>query len=779
MNRFAVVAAVLFLSLSGSAQEETCRSVQWTRGPYQYGSRTIWEMAAVDYDEDGNLDLVGTIQFYSWWDLVWWKGEGDGRFREKELSFSDLRMQGWIPMIAIADATGDGRSDVITIVGNTSRSYWNEHEGLLILPATGFGRGPALIKPLLTYFWEGRVTSITAVQWDADPAAEVILSINDGRRLDVYDDIATTPRLVASVSVQTEMTATGIIGADFDGDGRLDIAVAIRQRDEGGLRRLLVYFGKADGTFEMPVALPSIQPFFLTAADLNEDGRLDFVASNFDHSSNYDKTPALPASIYLNQGGRRFLHSEVPLTGIGPNDVTDPPVLEDFSGDGHLDLLVGAFGGTVATAAGRGDGTFLTPSFQRLPNWRLDAVGDFDGDGKLELAMETSVATSSCATQVALNILPSVPYSASAYGNTTAAIPFGQEITVSVKVSGFGPDLSQPLGMVFLLDGKTFLASSPVSADGQASFVVAGLAVGRHLLTAVFDGNPVVPAAPSSVVAQNVVSQPTSISVRLPDSPVYGVYLRFPVDGIPSGHPYVVDVDGVETRVFNPNQAFWLLEPGSHTIIATFEGTSTVPPARSAPVTFTVAKGNPILELNSPLVLREARDTVTLVISGYGVRPTGSVQLFEGTSTISSSALVNGSATLDVALSRGVHHVRAVYSGDTRYANVARDLTFEVIPNQPFPIDAQAVADGIRIVYLLPPTALSDTLQLHRRPAGATEWAVVPGWNPDTGLDASVPLRGVTYEYRLLATFKNASRSFSMISSATLPHTRRRAVSPP
>ena len=714
-------------------------------------------MVPVDYDGDGKLDLLGSSNQYLSNGLFWWKGEGDGTFRAKS---SILQGYNTESDIVVADATGDGSSDVIAIV---RRGF----DQLLIVPDTGSGERPALIQYLPGL---QDIYAMTTIQRDSDPAVEMVAGGNRG--LDVYDDIGTTPRRV--LSIPTALTPTGIVSADFDGDGHDDIAVAMRLLDE---RRLQLYFGKADGTFETPVVLPSLYPYRLVVGDLDEDGRPDFAASNFDKINYSSTTRTAPASIYLNQGGRNFVRSEVPLAGLGWYDVADGLALEDVSGDGHLDLLAGVFG-NIATVAGGGDGTFFTPTFQ--PQVRWGVAGDFNGDGRPELGLlgeQLALATGICATQVALKPLPSVSYNDS-FG---VAIPVGQEVALSAQVSGFGHDLPLPLGTVTLRDGTEVVASSPAGADGKASFSVAGLGVGTHFLSAVFEGNAALPPAPSAVVEQIVVSQETEILVSLPDSlPVYGELLPLLVTMNNPWWPGVaLDVDGVIQSIDLGKPVPLSLGPGSHTIVATHHGGFWTPPGQSAPVTFSIAKGNPVLDTNSALVVRESNDSVSFSVTGSGaLGPSGSVQLFEGTTTVGSGVLVDGAAIVNVALSRGVHEVRAVYSGDTRYREVSRNLRFEALWNLPFPIEAQAMSDGIRIAYVLPRFAMKESLLLFRRPAGTTQWETVPGWNADTGMDTSVPRRGLTYEYRLFVAHTNAYRSFSNLSSAALP-SRRRAVSPP
>jgi hypothetical protein len=72
-------------------------------------------------------------------------------------------------------------------------------------------------------------------------------------------------------------------------------------------------------------------------------------------------------------------------TGAHPHAV----VVGDFNGDGKLDLVTPNYaGGTVGVLLGHGDGTFgasiATPTYG--PPWRV-AVGDFNRDGKLDVAV--------------------------------------------------------------------------------------------------------------------------------------------------------------------------------------------------------------------------------------------------------------------------------------------------------------------------------------------------------------------------------------------------------
>src|SRR5437773_1113750 len=72
-----------------------------------------------------------------------------------------------------------------------------------------------------------------------------------------------------------------------------------------------------------------------------------------------------------------------------PPHATQP--VGDFDGDGHLDLAVAnAYDGTVSVSLGQGDGTFLVAQNYDVGSFPFPtsvAVGDFNGDGKLDLVV--------------------------------------------------------------------------------------------------------------------------------------------------------------------------------------------------------------------------------------------------------------------------------------------------------------------------------------------------------------------------------------------------------
>jgi hypothetical protein len=226
--------------------------------------------------------------------------------------------------------------------------------------------------------------------------------------------------------------AAGIVSGDFNNDGYPDLAIA----DDSGT--IQIFLGNGDGTFTTGA---SIRPFVsggtglgvsLATADFNGDGNLDLVANGHyillgkgDGTFTIGTPTALGgiaqvadfngdghADIVVFTGDSDFMM----LLGNGDGTFTQGPVtgstgvgtsftVGDFNGDGIPDIAVtGGFGLGVQILIGNGDGSFEDGSICNEPcngsngngpsylyGAGLDAagiaVGDFNGDGKVDLAV--------------------------------------------------------------------------------------------------------------------------------------------------------------------------------------------------------------------------------------------------------------------------------------------------------------------------------------------------------------------------------------------------------
>ena len=176
----------------------------------------------------------------------------------------------------------------------------------------------------------------------------------------------------------------GLVEGDFTGNGNLDLAVAT-----GTENTVAILVGNGDGTFQSAVSYPvGNNPDAIVAGDFNGGGKLDLAVANA-----YDNT----VSILIGNGDGTFrpaVERPVGLNYPGENG-PDAIVAGDFNGDGRLDLAVANYNtGTVSILLGNGDGTFRAPVDYSTGLYTTPdaiAAGDFNGDGRLDLAVASTI----------------------------------------------------------------------------------------------------------------------------------------------------------------------------------------------------------------------------------------------------------------------------------------------------------------------------------------------------------------------------------------------------
>jgi hypothetical protein len=223
---------------------------------------------AADFNADGNLDLaiVNGVGYQSLVAL----GYGNGAFNTAGLFYSG----GFSASAAVGDFNGDGKLDTAVVSGGSA--------------ALG-GSG-------------------------------VTVSLGNG-------DGTFTLASGSPISLGTYLSAIAI--ADFNGDGKLDLAVT----DSSG-NAVIILLGNGDGTFGTPTTIPvGNGPEAIVAGDFNNDGKLDLATANYGDGT---------ITLLLGQGDGTFTQaSGSPYTvGQYPYQIT----AADFNGDGKLDLATANLG---------------------------------------------------------------------------------------------------------------------------------------------------------------------------------------------------------------------------------------------------------------------------------------------------------------------------------------------------------------------------------------------------------------------------------------------------
>jgi hypothetical protein len=164
---------------------------------------------------------------------------------------------------------------------------------------------------------------------------------------------------------------------DFNHDGIPDLAVA---RELKGDVELLL--GEGNGAFRFGGTFGSgPRPVFVTVAKLTADGYPDVIVAN----KGERPFPGACVSVLLGNGDGTLQAPRKLTAGISPTGVA----VGDFNGDGKPDLAVSNNEDNyVNILMGNGDGTFQPPRYLHVGTYtQVITTADFNGDGKLDLAI--------------------------------------------------------------------------------------------------------------------------------------------------------------------------------------------------------------------------------------------------------------------------------------------------------------------------------------------------------------------------------------------------------
>jgi hypothetical protein len=435
--------------------------------------------------------------------------------------------------------------------------------------------------------------------------------------------------------------AYAVAVGDFNNDGKADLAVL------NNTNTVTILLGNGDGTFAAVRSESSTgdYPESITAGDFNGDGILDLAVTNSQGSS---------LTILLGNGDGTFrAGASSPETGSNPMYV----VAGDFNGDGKLDLAVANEGSAAATILlGNGDGTFTTGASLTLAGTSTSApgnaiaMGDFNGDGKIDLAVE-SLTQSGTSQTFDVNV-----FLGNGDGTFSAqpalAIP-GDTNAYSIAATDFNGD------------GKTDL----VAFDDQA--VTIFLSNGDGTFTA---------------------SATTTGSTTSPDNDYIAIG-DFTGNGIPD--LALADSDLTAMRVLlvrSTETATATLEsvsiPGSGTqnITAAYGGNTVLTGSASSAIQLSGSQVSTTLSLTSSTTSLHSGQQLTLTAtlapySDQSLTTSGeTVSFSSGGKSLGSGQLASGIATLNASsLPVGTDSVVATYAGDANFASATSSAVSIVV----------------------------------------------------------------------------------------------------
>jgi hypothetical protein len=249
--------------------------------------------------------------------------------------------------------------------------------------------------------------------------------------------------------------------ADFNGDGKPDLAVTNYTAGSGVVSVML---GNGDGTFGARLPLTTdAKSRDVVAADVNHDGKLDLVVSNYGGNS---------VSVLLGNGNGTFGAQATFATDLRPRGLA----VADMNRDGKLDVVTSNGIGTVSVLLGNGDGTLATSkTFAASSNPYWVAVGDVNGDGRPDVVVANQADNN---IGVMLGDVPPVVVS------IVAQSPATQPTSASTLV--FGVTFSEPVTGV---DATDFAVAVSGTATTTPPVVVSGSGANYTVTVSGVSGN--------------------------------------------------------------------------------------------------------------------------------------------------------------------------------------------------------------------------------------------------------------------------------------------------
>ena len=413
-------------------------------------------IAVGDFNGDGKIDIA--VANTGSGDVSILLGNGDGTFQPAS-SFS----AGNSPSaIAVGDFNGDGKLDLAVFQPGSN--------GVAGSISILLGNGDGTFQAPKTLTLSVSASIMAVADFDADKKSD--LAVCDSANLGIFIGNGDGTFQAAKNTVLSG--CFGLVAADFNGDSKPDLA-AITSSTAGRIRILL---GQGDGTFSLGgLIIDTGVEMPLVAADFNHDGKVDLIASASQSGCGTTPPPCQTSreiTVFLGNGDGTLQNGQnvTSLSFFGPRGpVLHDPFVGDFNGDGKVDLAYLTSSGTTLVTRillGKGDGSFSPPVLDVALSSHPMAQ-DLNGD-KLADLIAIGAANN---IEVLLNTSPTSGADLGLLSPSVTAGPYavGTNVTFTANVLNQGPKDAT---------GVTFTDTLPTDLNFVSATATPGSCVQAH-----------------------------------------------------------------------------------------------------------------------------------------------------------------------------------------------------------------------------------------------------------------------------------------------------------
>lgn len=386
--------------------------------------------------------------------------KGDGTFATAvNAPLSAFSLSGGV----LTDVNGDGKLDLLMV---DSESH------AVVSYALGNGDGTFQAPLVLASLGGTAPYNIFFADFNGDGKMD-FAGQTEGGQITVYLSSGST---YASYNLtESNYKPCNNIAADLTGDSRPEIISANCNDDS-----ITIYVNNGDGSFQNGVyySVPGagyVEPYGLAVADFNRDGKNDVVVS-----LGY----AGQIALFKGKGDGTLTIPTIAFSTGGYSWET--PLVADFNGDGNLDIMESNDTFTMAYLQGYGDGTFRTGRSYFPPETNGDtysygiASGDFNGDGIADVVVGQDADSNSLPGVIVLlanadgSLRPGVSYGSSRSLEYVAVGDFNGDGKLDIAAA----DSSNGVIQIFLgrgdgtfTVGGTFATDTNEGSDPQSMVV--------------------------------------------------------------------------------------------------------------------------------------------------------------------------------------------------------------------------------------------------------------------------------------------------------------------
>jgi len=328
------------------------------------------EIAAADYDLDGDIDLMVVADDAGV--LRRWRNDGTGSFVSATISSSlDAPSS-----IALGDIDGDG--DIDAVIGQSTSVSGSGAGEVMWFENPEIGVNSSWTSHVAADFADARVNDLLIADIDSDGFSDIVIArgINDVALVWLENDGSPANGGWSEHEIDSSRAGLALAAADIDSDGDLDIVSRVQ-----GTQRIAWW--EHDGTPTDGWSFHYISSAVdyvasIVCGDVTNNGKVDVVASR-----EGDDVITLYQQASNGSWSERQVSSEV---------INDPISVElaDLDADGDLDILATIFYSDRLNWYENSGGTDAAWTVHLIDS-EIDGAytataADFDGDGDLDVA---------------------------------------------------------------------------------------------------------------------------------------------------------------------------------------------------------------------------------------------------------------------------------------------------------------------------------------------------------------------------------------------------------